>query len=234
MHYAMALLRLLQVLCRHGLLCEGLSPAQVASFPAGLNPTLLINARGQSERQLQKIVGFGFRGPVTMTKGGRVVGVAMARAVYADAELPENNQGYALCLSLAPLAEGLPVVSDATLAEIGREFPSRLLQYRLDSVPKVRASQLAVNGFRSPLREIARSLGACIHGDDQLANLAAELFRGRRKAIRFRLIGSKSPSWRPSGPPCIGKHTKRPSARYESVVGSARKSTSSYRLPGNG
>ena len=53
------------------------------------------------------------------------------------------------------------------------------LATRLEYLRQVRGSRFDAPELRSPSREIARSLGGCIQGDDGLARKAAELLRAQ-------------------------------------------------------
>ena len=180
MYRAMALLSLLQCLCRRGLVYAGLSPSKLPSLPALLRPTLLVNAAEQSSKRLHLFMESNFRGTVVPGNAGRIADVTGAKAIFAATQdLPSLWSSHALALVLSPLDDNAVRATEQTRAEIAHYFQARLFRYRLNRLQAVRDSQFEVADPQSPSREIARALGCCIQRNNGLALRAEALLRAQ-------------------------------------------------------
>jgi hypothetical protein len=75
----------------------------------------------------------------------------------------------ALRIVLVPTASEIKYLDAKLREDIGSEFQDRFFSYRLRNFNNVRARDLdAGGGLTSPMRELARSLGGAIVGDEEL------------------------------------------------------------------
>ena len=65
-------------------------------------------------------------------------------------------------ISVIPTRQSLPVLEKIAQQEIVSEFQPKFLRFRLINYNRVRNSNFDVPEFESSVRDVARSLGACV------------------------------------------------------------------------
>ena len=156
------LLQLLGCLVRHPLPLAEVSRASLCSLPMDLQPTLLIDQGNFSPSTRRLLSASNNRNAYVPWKGA-LVNIYCPKAVYRGDTVGDGLFGdAALQINLAPSRARLPIVSAKTQQEIATELQPQLLAYRLKNIAKVRESEFDLPTFASPIRILARVLGACI------------------------------------------------------------------------
>ena len=167
---AMAFLGLLHCLCRRALRLTGVTRAGFLSLPFPFNPVLLVNQPSLPFRLQSFWCESNSRGSVVPGSRGVVLDVTSSKAIYLGmfGIAPPPSAGN-LHIALFPADHAVPLLDAVLLNEIADHFQPRLMQYRLDHAKEVRESQFVVPDQPFPTGDLARTLGACIQGDADLA-----------------------------------------------------------------
>ncbi len=181
------LLQLLGCLVRHSLPLAELSRAGLCSLPMDLQLTLLIDLEHVSRSTLSLLSASNNRNAYVPRKGA-LVNIYCAKAIYRGDALGDGLFGdAALHINLAPSRGRLPMLDEKARQEIAMTLQPQLVAYRSRNLAKVRESEFDLPGFASPIRILARVLGACIVDAPELqAGLIAlleecqERIRGQR------------------------------------------------------
>jgi hypothetical protein len=83
----------------------------------------------------------------------------------------------ALEIILSPTGRPVPFLDDSACERIADEFQSKLLQYRLTNLCKIRNPEFDVSELTIPMQGVARALGACVPDDQQLQLGLVQLLR---------------------------------------------------------
>ncbi len=159
---ATLLLQLLDCLVRHALPLAEVSRAALCSLPMDLHPTLLIDHEHLS-RSTRRLLSASNNRNAYIPRKGSLVNIYCAKAIYRGDVLGDGLFGdAALQINLAPSRGKSPILDAKAQQEIASELQPQLLAYRLKNLAKVRASEFDLPGFASPIRILARVLGACI------------------------------------------------------------------------
>jgi hypothetical protein len=165
---AMHLFRVLRCLCRRGLLIAGLTPGKLQGLPWAFQPTLLLTQPSRNAQNL--LLASSFQDVHVPTPAGDFQNFSCPKAIFTgSAPLPPLWATQTIALPLSPLDDGVVRPSERMLAKVADYFQPRMLTYRLKRWAEVRNSRFVATGLRSPLREVASTLGSCIQGDDDLA-----------------------------------------------------------------
>jgi hypothetical protein len=171
------LMRLMGCLCRHPLELTEVDVAGLFSLPVGMNPTLLI-------RQPQ------LRGPVlrllnAMSEGGlhvrqgRLIDFHLPVATFSQSASDIPRTGAVVEIPITPTNQQVPTLEGSTEREIAPEFQDRLFGFRVDWLSRVNASAFDAPELAFPMRQVARSFGACVPDDPSLqSELVATLRDG--------------------------------------------------------
>ena len=179
-----ALLRLLALLCRRPLVLGELSPASLCTLPMQLRPTLLVDAVSLSA-PLQRLLRASNSQGLYVPRGGKPLDLFCAKAVCSQEPLDDPSLvGLALQIALAPTRRELPLLDREVSERIAGEFQSKLLMYRLANLPKVSAPAFDVGELTAPMQDLARALGACVVGDDELQLRVVSLLREQDRGLR--------------------------------------------------
>ena len=167
---AMAFLGLLHCLCRRALRLTGVTRAGFLSLPFPFNPVLLVNQPSLPFRLQSLWCESNSRGSVVPGGRGVVLDVTSSKAIFLGmlGIAPPPSAGN-LHIALFPADHAVPLLDPRMLNEIADHFLPRLLRYRLDHAKEVRESQFVVPDQPFPTGDLARTLGACIQGDADLA-----------------------------------------------------------------
>jgi hypothetical protein len=161
-------LQLLALFCRHSLLLTAENPAGLWSLPMQWRPTLLLDATELNVPVLKFLRASNSQG-VHFPRNGQALDLYCAKAVCSPEPLRDATlASAALQITLPPARSELPAWSVDASDRIAKEFQAKLLMYRINNYAKVRPPNFHLVGFTAPTQNLARSLAACIVGDDQL------------------------------------------------------------------
>src|SRR5271169_4640276 len=80
-------------------------------------------------------------------------------------------------------SRSLPILDQRVQQQIAEEFQPKLLMYRLVNYRRASVSELDVSDFTSPVRDLARCLGASVPDEPELQGEIAPLLRFRQFTI---------------------------------------------------
>jgi hypothetical protein len=159
---ARLILQLLGCLCRHPLPLAEVSRAGLCSLLTHLQPTLLIDLEHLGPSILRLLAASNDRKAYVPWKNS-LVNLYCAKAIYRGDALGDGLFSDAtLQVNLAPSRGRLPILDASTLQEIATALQPQLLAYRSRNIAKVHESQFDLPAFASPIRILARVLGACL------------------------------------------------------------------------
>ena len=149
-----------------------------------LQPTLLIDLEHASRSTLSLLSASNKRNAYVPRKGA-LVNIYCAKAIYQGNALGNALFGdAALQINLAPSRGSLPILDAKTQQEIATALQPQLLAYRSRNIAKVRESQFDLLAFASPIRVLARVLGACIVDAPELQAGLVPLLEEHHEKIR--------------------------------------------------
>ena len=156
-----------------------------------------------------------------------------AKAIYlADESIGVRSDHGLLQINLSPLRGRLPILEADEKRELSAEFQAKCNHYNLTEPDQVRDSQFDLPEFSSPMRILARVLGAPIVVATELQGALGTLLRDYEKSIRAApwvdgcvvieavLLRSHDDQ---TERPCRRNHTRRqrdPDARRGCAIGS--------------
>ena len=106
------------------------------------------------------------------------------RPVYAGSTLDGVGGDAVLNVHCDPTCGRLPVINCATMEKICAEFQSKLLDYRLKILAKVRKADFDGPTLPTPFRMMAQALGACIVDAPQLQADIVRLLESQAAVLR--------------------------------------------------
>ncbi len=175
---ARPLLRILQHLCRRGLLVADMSPAALISGIMQLMPTFIMSYPRLNERLTRLVSASSSPGHVVIVRGEpREIHCAKAIFIGED-NLPEELARTALRVTVYPNNQ-VPQLNTTILQRLGGELQNRLLAYRLTVAGRVDASDFDVPSVSSEMRLVARTLGACIVDDPDLQGKIVDVLKAQ-------------------------------------------------------
>jgi hypothetical protein len=146
-------LRLMGCLCRRPILLGDLDIAALSTLPRDLDPTLLVNQRDLGRRLTHVLLATNDR----HFRVARGKGEIHAYGAKAFASVPEFANGAGVRISLPPVQELLPTLTNAGETELADDFQAKLLRYRLVNYRRVSQVQLDIGDFVPQMREELRS-----------------------------------------------------------------------------
>ena len=171
-----SLVRVLQLLCRRSLRVSELTLATLQSVPAGLQPTLIVEAANTSRsRSLLKAIHASGRRGVLSLANGQMRDLCCAKIVIADQPF-DRSTGTELPLEISL---GLTANSATDLAEMerrGAQLQQKLLKLRLQTCAAVASSSPTCDEFATPLQSILLTLAAPVWSDEGLRSRIISLF----------------------------------------------------------
>jgi len=120
-------LRLLGCTCRRPLLLGDVDMAALATLPAQLGATLLVNQRGLS-RSIFRVLQASYNRHFHVARGKRALDLYGAKAFAADTG-SMAGPGIEVCISRSP--QPRPLLTEAREAEIAADLQAKLLRYRM-------------------------------------------------------------------------------------------------------
>ncbi len=187
------LLQMLALLCRRSLLLTAENPAGLWTLPMHLRPSLLLDAAELSV-PVQKFLRASTSQGVHFPRKGQALDLYCAKVVCSPEPLRDVYlASLALQVALAPTRRTLPALSDETSRQIADEFQAKLFMYRIRNHSNVRLPDIDVAGLTAPTQCLARSLAACIVGDDKLQAELVPLLRQQDREFQVeRAAGLES------------------------------------------
>jgi hypothetical protein len=89
----------------------------------------------------------------------------------------------ALEVALSPAERRVPFLEDSVCEKIADEFQSKLLQYRLANLARIRTPTFDVSELAVPMQDVARAMGACVVDDNELQLGVVQLLRERAQGV---------------------------------------------------
>ena len=178
------LLRLLSILCRRPLTLAEVTPAAISSL-AHLKPTFFFDEPNMSLRAGQFLyMSNNYRD--FALGNGRMTNALSAKVICSQLPLGDTLlASQALEIILSPTGRRVPFLEVDDCEKIADEFQSKLLQYRLTNLGKIRTPELDVSELPVPMQDVARALGACVIDDHELQLGVVQLLRERGDDAHF-------------------------------------------------
>lgn len=114
-----------------------------------------------------------------VVRKGQLLDLFGAKIIYERMPSGRSLIESAICVTLTPACDRLPVVSDRDRAQIANDLQRKLLLYRLKNYNKVRESRFDAPEFTAAVRNRARILGACVVDDAALQSSLVSVLRGQ-------------------------------------------------------
>jgi len=175
------LLQLLTCVARHALPVAEFNMVLFDCIPMHIQPTMLI---GNVHPSIWRVF-FASNHPheyLPNKKG--LTDLYCAKAAYAGPTLGEVGDDAILTVHCTPNGGRLPVINGAKLEEIAADLQPRLLDYRLKYVAQVRQADFDAPTLPTPLRMMARALGACIVDMPELQVEIVRLLESQAELLR--------------------------------------------------
>jgi hypothetical protein len=184
---SLPLLQLLALLCRRSLLLGEVSPAGFCTLPVHLRPTLLVDAV-ELGAPVQRLLRASNSQGAYVPRGGKALDLYCPKVVCSQEPLDDPSLiGLALQIALAPTSQRLPVLDGQVSAQVAEEFQAKLLHYRLTNHGNVCTPEIDVQGLTAPTQGVARSLAACVVGDEELQSGVVPLLLQQDREIQVEL-----------------------------------------------
>ncbi len=181
---SIVLLQLLALVCRRALWLGDVNPAALCSLPMHLRPTLLLDEvhLGASFQRLLRASSVQGR---YVARNGRTLDLYSPKVICSREPLRDPwLASRALQVALAPTRQRLPLLDRETSEQIAEEFQAKLLMYRLTNYHKVCTPSIDVEELTAPTQSLARSLAACVVGDEGLQSALVSLLRQQDREIQ--------------------------------------------------
>jgi hypothetical protein len=146
-------LRLVGCLCRRPILLGDLDIAALSTLPCNLDPTLLVNQRNIGRRLAHVLLASNHR----HFRVARGKGEIHALGAKALASTPEFANGAGVRISLAPVQQALPTLTNAEETEIAGDFQAKLLRFRMVNYQRVCDAEVDTRVFVPAMRDEVRA-----------------------------------------------------------------------------
>lgn len=180
------LLRLLSILCRRPLTLAEVTPAAISSL-GKLKPTFVFDEPNMSRRAARLLYTTNNYRHIALGNG-RIIDAMSAKVVCSQEPLGDTLlASQSLEITLSPSGRQVPFLKVGACEQIAEEFQSKLLQYRLTNLGRIRAPEpeFDVSELPAPMQDVARALGACIINDEELRLGVVQLLRERGEDAHF-------------------------------------------------
>ena len=173
------LMQVLGLFCRRSLLLSSDSVTGLWTLPMYLRPTLLLDG-AELTVPLQRFLHASSSKGIRSVKGGQALDLYCAKAICSQDSLRDPAlASLALQISLPPRRAQLPTLTQEVSKDIANTFQAKLFRYRLTHLQKVVTPTIDVGGLTPATQNLARSLAACILGDEKLQSEVVPLLRGQ-------------------------------------------------------
>ena len=170
-------LRILNSLYRRPLPLGAVGLTAICALPMELRPALLIE-KGQIDPPFVKLLRASSSRDTFVPINGEARSIYCAKAIYTEEPIVDSALIQSvLSIPVTPTKRPLPILDEGVQQTIADEFQPKLLNYRLTNLHRVRNSKFDVPELLTPVRDLARCLGSCVVGDEELqARVVALLF----------------------------------------------------------
>jgi hypothetical protein len=181
---ARLLLELLECVVRHPLPLFELTRGGFLSIDMNSEPTLLIVQEDITD-SLWKLLRASNHRNAQISGANGTRKIYCAKAIYlADESTRVRSDHSLLQINLSPLRGRLPILEAEEKKELSAEFQAKMQSYRQRNFVQVRDSQFDLPEFSSPIRILARVLGAPIVAAPELQGALGTLLRDYEESIR--------------------------------------------------
>jgi len=186
-------LQLLALFCRRSLLLSADSTAGLWTLPMYLRPTLLLDG-AELTAPMQKFLHASNSKGIHCAKRGQALDLYCAKAICSQDSLRDPAlASSAVQISLPPRRAQRPTLTQEVSKAIADIFQAKLLGYRLAHLQQVATPDIDVQGLTPVTQGLARSLAACIFGDEKLQSEVVPLLRDQdRETTDERATGLES------------------------------------------
>ena len=177
-------LQMLSLLCRRPLRLVGLRRGDILRLPISLQPTLLLDEpdlRPEMQMILQS----------STHRGTRIISSRGILEFYGPKIIFSHKLSHGTALetdalrgALIPVAGQLPPLDNRAEEEIAEEFQARFLGYLLRNSSSVQIPSFDMSQFSLPVRDLARTFGASIVGDNEVQKRILPLLSVQDEEIR--------------------------------------------------
>jgi hypothetical protein len=178
---ARVVLELLMCLVRHALPLAEINLDVFDCLPMHIQPTMLISRVDSSMWRV--LTASNYLHAYLPNKKG-LTDLYCAKAAYAGPTLAEVGDNAILNIHCTPNGGRLPVINAAKLEEIAADLQPRLLDYRFKYIAQVRQADFDAPTLPTPLRMMARALGACIVDKPELQVEIVRLLESQAELLR--------------------------------------------------
>ena len=176
------LLRLLPIFCRRPIMVAEVTPA-VFSRLAILKPTFIFDEPTVS-RPAARLLYTTNNYRNFASGNGRLMDAFSAKVICSQDPLGDPLlASQALEVALSPAERRVPFLEDSVCEKIADEFQSKLLQYRLANLARIRTPTFDVSELAVPMQDVARAMGACVVDDIELQLGVVRLLRERAQGV---------------------------------------------------
>jgi len=162
-------LQLLSLVCRRPLLLVGMNRGDMRSLPLQLQPTLILDEPNLGSAMQRILISSTHEGVNFPSSHGFLNLFGPKIVCSHDFPTDSQLQSDALRIILVPTATDIKHVDAKVREEIASEFQDRFFAYRLRNFNDLRVPDLDAGcPLTQPMRELARSLGGAIVGDEEL------------------------------------------------------------------
>lgn len=176
------LLRLLTCVCRRPQILAEVTPAAISSL-SSLRPTFLFDEPNMSRRAECLLYATNNYRHFALGNG-RIMDVFSAKVICSREPLRDALlASQALQITLSPAGRQVPFLEASVCELIADEFQSKLLQYRLTNLRRIRTPEIDVSELTVPMQDVARAFGSCVANDEGLQLAVVQLLRERDQDI---------------------------------------------------
>jgi hypothetical protein len=176
------LLRLLSIFCRRPIMVAEVTPA-VFSRLAILKPTFIFDEPTVS-RPAARLLYTTNNYRNFASGNGRLMDAFSAKVICSQDPLGDPLlASQALEVALSPAERRVPFLEDSVCEKIADEFQSKLLQYRLANLARIRTPTFDVSELAVPMQDVARAMGACVVDDNELQLGVVQLLREHDQGV---------------------------------------------------
>jgi hypothetical protein len=183
------LMKLVRCLARHTVPLAGSAPSALLRLPFELGLTLVFNEPWLTE-SLRQFLGAAANPNQYVIQGGRLVNPFCPIVLRVERPIGNSAPIAGVEIPIWPTHKEIPFLDSSAEVAITKEFQGKLLGFRLANLHAARESTFDPTDLTSPVRETARSIGACFTGDP---DLQAEIISHLRDAdAHARILSSTS------------------------------------------
>ncbi len=177
------LVQILACLCRHALPLTDVSVGAICSLPLGWHPTLVIQQPELSAR-LQGFLNCTRNPNHFIPRNGELLDFHIAVVTYSRLSHRNGDIMSSIEVPVVFPMRQLEILDENTQRRIADDYQPKLLGYRCANYEKIRSSKFDAPDLTSPMRGLARGLGACTPDDEDLQAETVHLLAAREADIQ--------------------------------------------------